>query len=231
MLGLLPHLLWAADDFDLSRFETETLNNAVRVKASGDLPDQAWQKACRAYLSQPARVEVKKRLEQKMAVSVPEPVSFVSAELNNYRSWKESGWLYCQGSTKVTDWPKNLSALAVRAAWHFSDQNEHERIKPFLREALQHPYAAADAVALIAKLAPGPQRLSYLDDNLNEAALTLSRSFQAVASIWLDAGRWQSVINLTSRCNSVGCRKLKFEAEKEKEREDAEKADDLSSYF
>ena len=111
------------------------------------------------------------------------------------------------------------------------EQGELEQIKPFLKEALSHSYSSADAVALIAKLAPEEQRLGYLDTNLNDSALIMNAAKYAGSSIWFSDGRWQSVIDLTSSCDSVECRQLKLNAEEQKEREDAEKADDLSSYF
>lgn len=231
VLGLLSQPALASEPPELSRFEKEVSGNEARVKAEINLPAQAWKKACRVALTMPLREEVKERLSDRVSASVPDEVSFLQATIENFNSWNDSGWLYCTGDAEVRDWSLNIAGLAVRVAWFLAENQRMQKIKPFLKEALSHAYSSADAVALIAKLAPKKQRLSYLDTNLNERALTMSTAKYEVSSIWFSDGRWQSIIDLTSRCDSVKCRQLKINAEEEMERENAEKASDLSSYF
>ncbi|KTG30103.1 hypothetical protein AWR38_10580 [Idiomarina sp. WRN-38] len=230
-LGLLSQLAIASEPPELSRFEKEVSDGEARVRTDSKLPSQAWQKACRSALTLPLRAEVRERLSERVGLSVPGEVSFLRADIEKFNSWNESGWLHCTGESQVSDWSLNIAGLSVRAAWFLVEQGELEQIKPFLKEALSHSYSSADAVALIAKLAPEEQRLGYLDTNLNDSALIMNAAKYAVSSIWFSDGRWQSVIDLTSSCDSVECRQLKLNAEEQKEREDAEKADDLSSYF
>ena len=230
-LGLLSQLAIASEPTELSRFEKEFSDGEAKVRTDSNLPSLAWQKACRLVLTMPLREQVRERLSERVGSSVPDEVSFLQADIEKFNSWHESGWLHCTGESQVRDWPLNIAGLSVRTAWFLAEQDELEQIKPFLKEALSHSYSSADAVALIAKLAPEQQRLNYLDANLNGKALTMNAAKYAVSSIWFSDGRWQSVIDLTNSCDSVECRQLKLNAEEQKEREDAEKADDLSSYF
>jgi len=231
-LGLMFQLAIASEPTDPSRFEKKKLlDDEAKVRTDAKLPSQAWKKACREVLTTPLREQVRVRLNKRVGSNVPDEISFIQAKIDKFDSWNDSGWLHCTGETEVTDWPLNIAALSVRVAWFLAENDELDPIKPFIKEALAHSYSAADAVALIAKLAPEQQRLSYLDANLNSDALTMNSAKYAVASIWFSDSRWQSVIDLTRQCDSVECRGLKLNAEEEKEREDAEKADDLSSYF
>lgn len=230
-LGLLSQLALASELPELSRFEKEVSGNEARVKTDAELPSQVWQKACRSVLTMPLREKVRERLGERVSATVPDDVSFLQASIDEFNSWNDSGWLHCAGESEIKDWSLNIAGLAVRVAWFLAQNKRFDEIKPYLREALSHTYSSADAVALIAKLAPESQRLNYLDANLNKNALTLNAAKYAVSSIWFSDGRWQSVIDVTSSCDSIECRQLKLNAEEQKEREDAEKADDLSSYF
>lgn len=231
VLGLVSQFAVASEPTGLSHFEKKLLGGEAKVRTDAKLPSQAWQKACREVLTAPLREEVRMRLIKRVSSSIPDEVSFIQAKIVKFNSWNDSGWLHCTGETEVTDWALNIAALSARTAWFLAENEEFDQIKPFIKEALAHSYSAADAVALIAKLAPERQQLSYLDVNLNNEALTLDAAKHAVSSIWFSDGRWQSVIDLTSQCDLVECRQLKRNAEEEKEQEDAEKADDLSSYF
>lgn len=228
-LGVVSQPLLA--EVDLNLFESRLNGNEAAVRPLRDFPASAVNQACRRVLTGPARAEVRQRLSAAVEQALPENVSFIQADIEGYQSWSEGAWLHCRGSVQVSDWPANLAGLAVRAAWHYGALKQPEPLRPLLKVALEHPSTTADAVALIASLAPQEQQKAYLESNLAADQLTMPEAMEAVAGIWLGQARWESVMALTERCDSVACRRLGQQAREQKEKEDAEKADDLSSYF
>lgn len=217
---------------DLNHFETRLMDEGVAaVRTQRDYPASVLNQACRRTLSQPLRAEVQQRLSSQLDRTIPDDVSFIVADIENYRSWEKDGWLQCSAEVAISDWPRNLAGLAVRAAWHQAEAGERGELRPLLAVALESSHATADAVALIASLAPEQQRAQYLDANLQPTQLTMHRAMLVVGQIWFDSARWNDVLELTKRCDSVSCRRLGIEAQEQKEIEDAEKADDLSSYL
>lgn len=215
----------------LNQFDTHYSEGEAAVRPQRDFPDSLLHQACRRVLTGPARLEVRDRLAEKMQLTLPEDTGFIVADITDYRSWIKDKWLHCTGTVTVKDWPQNLAGLAIRVAWYHADQNELEPLRPLLKLALEHSATTADAVALIAHLAPMEQQLNYLDANLKPEQLTMPASIKAVAEIWLQQKRWEEIIRLTERCDTLACRRLQLDAKEQKEIEDAEKVDDLSSYF
>lgn len=215
----------------LNQFDTRYSDGEAAVLPRRDYPDSLAHQACRRVLTGPARIEVRERLAKELELTPPEEVSFIVADITDYRSWQKDKWLHCTGTVTVKNWPQNLSGLAIRVAWHHVGQNQPEPLRPLLKLALEHPTTTADAVALIAHLAPKNQQLKYLDANLEPKQLTMPASIKAVSEIWLEQGRWEEIIRLTERCDTLACRRLQLDAKEQKEIEDAEKMDDLSSYF
>ena len=219
-------------DVNLNQFETRYSEGEAAVRPRRDYPDSVVQQACQRALTSPIRSDVRERLEDRLNLTLTRDIGFSDARINNYQSWNKNDWVHCSGTVKVTDWPLNLAGLAIRLAWHYAGGNERsEYLRPLLKVALKHPDTTADAVALIAHLAPKEQQRSYLDTNLESDKLTMPAAMQSVAEIWFEQGRWAEVIRLTRRCDTLDCRRLRLDAEEQKEIEDAEKVDDLSSYF
>ena len=218
-------------DVNLNQFETRYSEGEAAVRPRRDYPDSVVQQACQRALTSPVRSDVRERLEDKLSLTFTRDVGFSDASINDYRSWSKDDWVHCSGTVQVTDWPLNLAGLAIRLAWHYASNDQSEYLRPLLKVALEHPATTADAVALIAHLAPKEQQLSYLDTNLESGKLTMPAAMQSVGEIWFAQGRWADVIRLTRRCDTLDCRRLRLDAEEQKEIEDAEKVDDLSSYF
>lgn len=216
---------------DSDQFETRYSEGEAAVRPKRDYPDSVIQQACQRALTSPIRSEVRERLEEKLSLTFTRNVGFSDASINNYRSWEKDKWVHCSGTVKVTDWPLNLAGLAIRLAWHYAGKNQPDYLRPLLKVALEHPDTTADAVALIAHLAPKDQQQSYLGTNLEPEKLTMPAAIESVANIWFEQGQWADVIRLTKRCDTLACRRLRLDAEEQKEMEDAEKVDDLSSYF
>ncbi|MCK9238037.1 MAG: hypothetical protein M0Q29_00675 [Thiopseudomonas sp.] len=214
-----------------SVFEKELLGDSARVTTKKDLPTSAWNIACREALTLPLQQQLREKLAAKLQAKVPEQASFIEAHIDNYRSWSQGTWLHCKADVSIIDEEKNLAALAVRAAWLTDYEQDRKSLNALVKFAMQHPFSSADAVPLIAKLANPEQQLRYLDNNLRVNSLTLTQAQEAVLTIWAKEQRWQAMIDLAQNCNSVECRRWLQQAEQEKEQEDAEKADDLSSYL
>jgi len=215
----------------LNQFETRYADGEASVRPKRDYPSSVIQQACRRTLTSPIRSEVRERLEDQLSLTFTPDVGFSVANIENYRSWEKEKWIHCSGTVKVTDWSLNLAGLAIRLAWHYAGKNQPEYLRPLLKVALEHPDTTADAVALIAHLAPEEQQAAYLDNNLEPDKLAMPAAIQSVAQIWFNQARWADVISLTKRCDTLSCRRLRLDAEEQKEIEDAEKVDDLSSYF
>lgn len=212
-------------------FEQEFLGDSARVTTQQNLPTSAWNISCRDALTIPLKQQLKDTLSARLKVELPEHVSFIDAHIDNYKSWNQDQWLHCKADVSINDEEKNLAALAIRVAWALDPQQQRESLNPLVKHAMQHPFSSADAVALIAKLAKPEQQVSYLDNNLDIDGLTLDQAKYAVLSIWSTQQRWQDMIDLAHRCNSLECQQILRQAEDAKEQEDAEKADDLDSYF
>lgn len=214
-----------------SVFEKELLGDSARVTTKKDLPTSAWNIACREALTLPLQEQLRETLRARFQAKVPEQASFIEAHIDNYKSWNQGKWLHCKADVSIIDEEKNLAALAVRAAWMTDYEQDKKSLNALVKFAMQHPFSSNDAVVLIAKLANPEQQLRYLDNNLRVNSLTLTQAQEAVLVMWAKEQRWQAMIDLAQNCDSVECRRWLQQAEEKKEQEDAEKADDLSSYL
>lgn len=214
-----------------SVFEKELLGDSARVTTKKDLPTSAWNIACREALTVPLQQELRETLAAKLQANVAEQASFIEVQIDNYKSWNQGKWLHCKADVSIIDEEKNLAGLAVRAAWMTDYEQDKKSVNALVKFAMQHPFSSADAVPLIAKLANPEVQLRYLDNNVRVDLLTLTQAQEAVLAIWAKEQRWQAMIDLAQNCDSVECRRWLKQAEEKKEQEDAEKADDLSSYL
>lgn len=214
-----------------SVFEKELLGDSARVTTKKNLPKSAWNIACRQTLTLPLQQQLRETLAAKLQVNVSDKASFIEAHFNNYKSWNKGKWLYCKADVSINDEEKNLAALAVRAAWMTDYEQDKKSLNALVKYAIKHPFSSADTVALIAKIAEPDQQINYLDSNLQVEGLSFNDAKQAVLIIWANEKRWQAMIDLAKTCDSLECQRLLKNAEEKKEQEDANKVDDLSSYF
>jgi hypothetical protein len=84
---------------------------------------------------------------------------------------------------------------------------------------------------LIAKQTGGKKGQEIFENQVNSAALLLNNSKAAMANYWLEQGNYKSAIEILARCDSQQCYQLQHKANIQKELQDEETADDLSSYF
>lgn len=220
-----------AEDSPTNVFTQEHLGDSARVTTSVKLPVSQWNNVCRAALNIPQREQLRDKLAGMLQISLPEGVSYIEAQVDNYKSWHQDKWLHCKGDVSILEEEKSLAILAVMSAWNVAGQEDKTSLEPLVRYAMHHPSSSADAVALVAHLAKPEQQLDYLNQNLNRSELRLNTAKEAVLQIWFKNKRWQDVIELAESCNTPACQQQLAQAIVEKEREDAEKADDLSSYF
>lgn len=221
-----------ADELSLlTRYELKPGADAVAVRGKTSLPQQVDQKACRLLLTRPQRQQLRQELAQALGFAIDDNVSYFNGRIDNERLWTADGWQHCSGEVVIEDKPANLAALAVRAAWQMSDQLSQAQLKQLLQLSLANPISSADAVTLIAHLAPPERRFSYLQQNLQAQHLSLDIARFTAASLYYQQQDYDQVLALLAPCNTVDCRQLQAQAEQQKEQQDAEKAFDLDSYF
>ncbi|WMS92908.1 hypothetical protein [Pseudoalteromonas sp. HL-AS1] len=209
-------------------FKSQTNGQYARVMALKSSAKNALEQACRNALTLPQRSIIKNTLAKKLNIALPESVSFIDAEIMDYKQEKQQEWLTCTGVVTPAAQDINEAGLAVRAAWHVGSQKDKANLRPLLQVALNHPTTMSDAVALAAALSPEGQRLNYLDKYLKASELKLDEAKASVAQTWFVNERYKQVISLTQQCESIDCKRLNLAAQTEF---DNLSADDLSSYF
>ncbi|MCU7555388.1 hypothetical protein OCL06_12400 [Alteromonas sp. ASW11-19] len=215
----------------LERFEQKLDNNVAAVKTQQSLPQSLQKKACRLLLSQPKRAFLRNELSQQVGFTIDSSVSYFSGAIENIKLWRDDGWQYCSGQVEFDNYQDNLAGLAVRAAWAMSDEVSEDQLSSLLKLSLRNSSTSADAVVLIAFLAPTAQQFSYLQKNLVKEQVSLDVSRLAAAKLYIKQQDYGTAITILSDCTTVECRRLKLSAETEKERQDAHEATDLGSYF
>jgi len=222
-----------ADEMSLlERFEVRWQDEeTAAVRARQKLPQSLQKKACRLQLSSPLRGKLRQQLADHVGFPIADSVSYFQGEINGEQMWRDDDWQYCRGKVTLTDEPANLANLAVRAAWTMASDLDQVQLKSLLSLSLSHQGSSADAVSLIAFLAPSERQLTYLDNNLKPEHLTLNVAQLAAAKIYFDAQRWQTTLTILKQCSTLECRRLQLQAEQEKEKQDANKAFDLGNYF
>ncbi|PYE35155.1 hypothetical protein DFP83_10129 [Idiomarina fontislapidosi] len=215
----------------LNRYQQQTTSDGVAVKAEQDLPAQVDQKACRLLLSKPQRLQLKAELSETLGFEIADNVSFFAGRIDNEKLWTADGWQHCSGNVVVENKALNLAALAVRAAWQMQGQLDQTQLKQLLQLSLSESYSSADAVALIAHLAPEPRQFAYLQQNLQPEQLTLDTAKYSAARLYFNQQDYGQSITIASTCESIDCQRLRVQAEQKKEQQDADKAFDLDSYF
>ncbi|ASM52019.1 hypothetical protein PESP_b0463 [Pseudoalteromonas espejiana DSM 9414] len=209
-------------------FKSQANGQYARVIALKSSAKSALEQACRIALTLPQRSIIKNTLAKKLNITLPESVSFIDAEITDYKQEKQQDWLTCTGVVTPAAHDINEAGLAVRAAWQVGSQKDKTNLRPLLQVALNHPTTMSDAVALVADQSPEEQRLSYLDKYLKAGELKLDEAKASVAQTWLVNKRYKQVISLTQQCESIDCKRLNLAAQTEF---DNLPADDLSSYF
>ncbi|NQZ03527.1 hypothetical protein [Idiomarina sp.] len=215
----------------LNRYQQQTTEQGVAVRAESDLPAQVDQKACRLLLSKPQRLALRTELSDTLGFEITDSVSFFAGRIDNEKLWTADGWQHCSGEVVIENKSLNLAALAVRAAWQMRGELEQAQLKQLLQVSLSEPYSSADAVTLIAHLAPEPRQFAYLQQNLQADQLTLDVAKQSAAQLYFKQQDYAQTIAIASTCKSIDCQRLRLQAEQQKEKQDAEKAFDLDSYF
>jgi len=209
-------------------FKSQAIGQYARVMALKPSATSALEQACRNALTLPERHKIKQALANKLNISLPESVSFIEAQVSEFKQQKQQGWLTCSGIVTPAADDINEAGLAIRAAWQVGNQKDKSNLRSLLSVAMNHPTTMSDAVALAAAQSPKEQRLSYLDKYLEPNELKLDAAKAAVAQIWFVNQRYKQVLTLTQQCESINCKRLNFAAKAEYEQQTA---DDLSSYF
>ncbi|MBA6291923.1 hypothetical protein H4J58_15760 [Colwellia sp. MB3u-70] len=200
----------------------------ARVMALKSSAQPALEKACRNALTLPARKDIKAALAKKLAITLPEKISYIAAKIVDYKQEYQQQWLTCTGEVSAAKPDINEAGLALRAAWWVGDQQDKKNIRPLLKVAMSHVTTAADAVALVAAQSPAAKRLQYLDSYLDVTGLSLEVAKFFVAKIWFENKRYKQVISLMNGCESIDCKRLNLAAKTQYEQITA---DDLTSYF
>ncbi|WP_372761357.1 hypothetical protein [Pseudoalteromonas sp.] len=209
-------------------FKSQVNGQYARVKALKSSANNALEHACRNALTLPERHNIKNALANKLNITLPESVSFIDANISEFKQQKQQDWLVCSGVVTPAAADINEAGLAIRAAWYLGSQQDKSNLRALLTIALAHPSTISDAVALVADQSPEAQRLAYLDKHLVVDELKLDAAKAAVAQTWLANKRYKQVIALTQRCESIDCKRLSLAAVAQYEQQTA---DDLSSYF
>ncbi len=215
----------------LERFEHKLDNKVAAVKAKQSLPQSLQKKACRLLLSQPKRDYLRSQLGQQVGFTINPSVSYFSGAIGDIKLWRDDGWQYCAGQVEFDDYQENLAGLAVRAAWAMRAELSKEQLASLLKLSLQSASASADAVVLIAALAPAAQQFAYLQQNLVPQQLSLDESRFAAAKLYTEQQDYTTALTILEGCTTVACRRLKLLAETEKEQQNVDEARDLGSYF
>ena len=213
-------------------FEREIMpDNQVRVRTDHDLPLRTWNQACRSALLEPYRLQQVEQLEQRVGVELEGYGAFVSASIEGYSSHRQDGWLQCSATTVQVEEADSLAGTALREAWHGRGHYGRDTLSELLQLTLHHPKTYDDSLVLIATTTDAGNQLQFLEANLDPTQLVLPIALESLFEIWLEHGKFESVIQLEEKCETPNCRQLVTKARNLKEREDAEKKYDLSSYF
>ena len=221
----------ANDSSLLQRYELQPGEGAAAVKGKTDLPQQVDQKACRLLLTEPQRVQLRQQLSEQVGFTISDSVSYFAGRINNERLWTADGWQHCSGDVELADSDASLANLAVRAAWQMRAELTPEQLKPLLQLSLAQPQSSADAVTLIAHLAPAERQFSYLQQNLQPQQLSLDIARYHAADLYNQQQEYRQALAILAPCNSIECRRLRAQTEQKKEQQDAENLYDLDSYF
>lgn len=206
-------------------------NTAKVFPLKDNVPAKFWPKACRKALSYPLRVQKQQNLAKELNLSLPETINHATSELTDYREEKISGGLSCSGKVLETEAELGKATLALMNAWWALEQNKKSFLKPLLRISMANATTRNDAIVLIAKQTGGEKGQQIFEHQVNSTALLLNKSKAAMASFWLDQREYASAINILAHCDSQQCYQLQHKANIQKELQDEETADDLSSYF
>lgn len=196
------------------------------------LPDSAWVSLCRKELLRPHIEAVREQLGEQVGFTIEEPAGYFAGEIHDFNVLRQDNTeVRCQGVVIPGDTATNFAGIAVRAAWQMQADLRPEQLKQLLALALGDAVSAADGVALIAKLAPLEQQLSYLEKNLDTQALQLDQARAAVMQIYINGQDYDQALAIATECDAVACRRLIPMALQGKRQHEAEQAKDLSSYF
>lgn len=213
-------------------FQQEVLpDEGARVKAERNLPQRTWDQACRSVLLEPLRLQYIEQLERQLEVELEGHGAYVSASIDGYRSYRDGGWLYCSAATVTPDDSSSLAGTALREAWQGLEHYDRQTLVQLLKAALRHPETYDDGLVLVAKTMDTSKQVQFLDDNLDPTKLKLAAAFESAFEVWLKHERFETVLQFEKGCDTVKCRELIVQARNLKEKEDAEKVYDLSSYF
>lgn len=217
---------------DQGFFTQETLSGKhARVKTSHDLPQRTWNQACRSTLLEPLRQQQVRQLEALIDSKLDGYGAFVSASIEGYQSHRSDSWLHCQADSIEINESASLAGTALREAWHGKEHYDGAVLRTLLQVALQSPTTYDDAIVLIATTTAATNQLQFLADNLEPSQLRLPAAIESVFHIWLEHSQFNLVLQYQQSCDTVQCRQLIVDAKHLKEKDDAEKVYDLSSYF
>ena len=236
LVTILTLVLVASATFDSEQtieqhsafFKSQANGQYARVKALKLSAKNALEQACRRALTLPERHNIKHALAEKLNITLPDSVSFIEADITDYKQQKQQDWLTCTGVVTLAGQDINEAGLAIRAAWKIGSLKDKANLRPLLKIAMSHPSTTSDAVALVADQSPQSERLQYLDKYLVASELKLDEAKVSVAQIWFQNKRYNQVMSLTQSCESINCKRLNLAAQVEYEQQTA---DDLSSYF
>ncbi len=218
----------AADNSGL--FDTQLNADGAQVTTSRQLPQSAWEMACRNTLTAPQRQQIQQQLGLQLNIEVPAEVSYFAGDINQYRQWKSDGWLHCRGEVQAKPDAYLQAMLAVRVAW-WADEHQHKDwLRPLLQIALAEPDSATDAMALIAANSSADKAQAAVQQ-LDGQKLQLPQAMLSVATLLRQGQRLAEAQAILARCDAVACRKLTMEIEHELERKDEADAENLDCYF
>lgn len=212
-------------------FISEASNSSAKVVALKAYSSAALQAACRRALTLPQRAKIRAELMAITSQTIPEPLSFIDANIADYRQKKQENGLYCEGKVNSADAAYNQAGLALTTAWWAAEYGDVELLRTMLKVALQHGRTQADAVALIASQTDFESGLAYLDKHLRPEKLTLNQGKIAVGKIWFKAKKFEAVISLMASCSDPSCQQLLANTEEKLQQIELEQIEDLSSYF
>ncbi|WP_417763566.1 hypothetical protein [Shewanella sp.] len=222
--------LSAAPSINGGLFETKLQADGAQVTTSHQLPQSAWEMACRNTLTSPQRQQLQQQLGQQLNIKVPAEVSYFAGDITQYRQWKDEGWLHCRGDVQPKVDSYQLPMLAVRVAW-WADEHQHKQwLRPLLQLALTEPDSTTDAMALIAANSSPGKALAAVQQ-LDGQKLQLPQAMLSVAKLLQQGQKLAEAQAILARCDEVACRKLTMEIEHELERKDETDAENLDCYF